>query len=85
MGLNRHHIEMLAREHLYRPIRGDVLMNHQVAGTEQAFKYGYDKDHRPILTREPKLVLDNLEAGKIENFWLAVRRQSDEKQSNDRN
>ena len=26
MGLNRHQIEMLAREHLYRPIRGDVLM-----------------------------------------------------------
>jgi hypothetical protein len=26
VGLNRHHIEMLAREHLYRPIRGDVLM-----------------------------------------------------------
>jgi SAM-dependent methyltransferase len=25
MGLNRHHIEMLAREHLYRPLRGDVL------------------------------------------------------------
>jgi ABC transporter substrate binding protein len=42
----------------------------QVAGTTQAFKYGYDKDQRPILTREPKLVLDNLEAGKIENFWL---------------
>jgi hypothetical protein len=41
-----------------------------VAGTEQAFKYGYDKDQRPILTREPKLVLDNEAAGKIENFWL---------------
>jgi hypothetical protein len=41
-----------------------------VAGTSQAFKYGYDKDQRPILTREPKLVLDNLDAGKIENFWL---------------
>ena len=26
MGLSRHHIEMLAREHLYRPIRGEVLM-----------------------------------------------------------
>ena len=41
-----------------------------VAGTSQAFKYGYDKDQRPILTRESKLVLDNLDAGKIENFWL---------------
>jgi phosphoglycolate phosphatase-like HAD superfamily hydrolase len=47
----------------------------QVAGTEQAFKYGYDRDHRPILTREPKLVLDNLEAGKIENFWLMYARR----------
>jgi hypothetical protein len=26
MGLNQHHIEMVAREHLYRPICGDVLM-----------------------------------------------------------
>jgi len=47
----------------------------QVAGTTQAFKYGYDKDGRPILTREPKLVLNNLEAGKIENFWLEYGRR----------
>jgi hypothetical protein len=47
----------------------------QVAGTTQAVKYGYDKDHRPILTMEPKLVLDNLEAGKIENFWLLYGRR----------
>ena len=47
----------------------------QVAGTEQAFKYGYDKGQRPILTREPKLVLDNLEGGKIENFWLMYGRR----------
>ncbi len=51
------------------------ILPEQVAGTEQAFKYGYDKDHRPILTREPKLVLDNLEAGKIENFWLMYGRR----------
>src|SRR5271165_3383261 len=38
----------------------------QVCGTEQEFKYGHDKDGRPILTREPNLVLNNLEAGKIE-------------------
>jgi hypothetical protein len=42
----------------------------QVCGTEQPFKFGYDKDQRPTLTREPKLLLDNLEAGKIENFFL---------------
>jgi hypothetical protein len=47
----------------------------QVAGIEQAFKYGYDKDHRPVLTRQPRLVLDNLGAGKIENFWLLYGRR----------
>src|SRR5271167_2377524 len=51
------------------------IVPEQVCGTEQAFKYGYDKDHRPILTREPKLVLDNLDAGKIENFWLMYGRR----------
>jgi hypothetical protein len=51
------------------------IVPEQVAGTEQAFKFGFDKDHRPILTREPKLVLDNLEAGKIENFWLMYGRR----------
>jgi phosphoglycolate phosphatase-like HAD superfamily hydrolase len=47
----------------------------QVAGTTQVFKYGYGRDQRPILTREPKLVLQNLEAGKIENFWLQYGRR----------
>jgi hypothetical protein len=46
-----------------------------VAGTTQPFKYGYDKDRRPILTREPKIALDNLDAGKIENFWLLYGRR----------
>jgi phosphoserine phosphatase len=46
-----------------------------VAGTEQAFKYAYEDDHRPVLVRDPKLVLDNLEAGKIENFWLMYGRR----------
>jgi hypothetical protein len=51
------------------------IVPEQVAGTEQAFKYGYDQDHLPILTREPKMVLNNLEAGKIENFWLMYGRR----------
>jgi phosphoglycolate phosphatase-like HAD superfamily hydrolase len=42
----------------------------QVAGTAQAIKYGYQMD-LPILALEPKLVLNNLGAGKIENFWMA--------------
>jgi hypothetical protein len=47
----------------------------QVCGTEQAFRYGYDTDHRPILTQEPTIVLNNLEAGKLENFWLMYGRR----------
>jgi hypothetical protein len=60
-----------------REIRREGLRHRTraVAGTEQAFKYGYDKDLRPILIREPKLVLDNLDAGKIENFWLMYGRR----------
>jgi haloacid dehalogenase-like hydrolase len=47
----------------------------QVAGTAQGFQYGYDNDQRPILTRQPKLVLNNMEAGKIQNFWLCYGRR----------
>ena len=47
----------------------------QVCGSEQAFKYGYDAEGRPILSREPKFILNNLEAGKIENFWLLYGRR----------
>lgn len=49
----------------------------QVAGTTQAAQYGYDKDQLPILSWEPKLVLNNLEAGKIENFWMMYGRRPD--------
>jgi hypothetical protein len=42
----------------------------QVSGTSQAIKFGYHED-LPILTMVPKLVLNNLGAGKIENFWMA--------------
>jgi hypothetical protein len=47
----------------------------QVSGTSQPAKYGYEKDQRPILSWEAKLVLDNLGAGKIENFWLMYGRR----------
>ena len=47
----------------------------QVNGTSQAYDYGYDKDGKPILTLQPKLVLDNLGAGKIENFWMVYGRR----------
>jgi hypothetical protein len=47
----------------------------QVAGTSQPVKYGYEKNQRPILVAEPTLILNNLEAGKIENFWLLYGRR----------
>ena len=47
----------------------------RVCGTAQANRFGYAKDGKPILTQEPKLVLNNLEAGKIENFWLLYGRR----------
>jgi hypothetical protein len=46
------------------------IVPEQVCGTAQPVKFGYDKDGKPTLTREPKFVLDNMGAGKIENFWL---------------
>ena len=47
----------------------------QVAGTTQSLKYGNDGNRRPILTMEPKLALNNLGAGKIENFWMVYGRR----------
>ena len=41
-----------------------------MGGTTQPVKYGYDGDHRPVLAMEPRLALNNLGAGKIENFWM---------------
>lgn len=42
----------------------------QVSGSAQPLKYNKDLTGQPSLTREPKIVLNNLDAGKIENFWL---------------
>jgi hypothetical protein len=47
-----------------------AIPSERVFGTAQVDRFGYGKDGKPILTQEAKLVLDNLEAGKIENFWL---------------
>ena len=47
----------------------------RVCGTAQADAFGHGKNGKPILTQEPKLVLNNLEAGKIENFWLLYGRR----------
>jgi phosphoserine phosphatase len=47
----------------------------QVVGTAGATKYGYDKDGRPFLTKEPKLVLNDNNAGKAEGIHLMIGRR----------
>ena len=47
----------------------------QVVGTAGGTKFGYDKDGRPFLTKEPKLLLNNDKAGKPEGIhWMIGRR-----------
>ena len=38
-------------------------------------KYGYDKDGKPILTKEPKLLLNDNNAGKPEGIHLMIGRR----------
>ena len=40
----------------------------QVVGTMGGTKFGYDKDGKPFLTKEPKLLLNDDKAGKPEGF-----------------
>jgi phosphoglycolate phosphatase-like HAD superfamily hydrolase len=47
----------------------------QVVGTAGATKYGYDKSGRPILTKEPKLLLNDDKAGKPEGIHLIIGRR----------
>ena len=47
----------------------------QVIGTSVGTKYGYGKDGKPVLTKEPKLVLDNNNAGKAEGIYLEIGRR----------
>jgi phosphoglycolate phosphatase-like HAD superfamily hydrolase len=47
----------------------------QVVGSAGATKFGYDKDGKPILTKEPKLVLNNNDAGKPEGIHLMIGRR----------
>jgi phosphoserine phosphatase len=48
----------------------------QVVGTAGAVKYGYAKDGQPILTKEPKLLLNDNNAGKPEAIHLMIGRRS---------
>jgi phosphoglycolate phosphatase-like HAD superfamily hydrolase len=47
----------------------------QVVGTAGATKYGYDHSGRPILTKEPKLLLNDDKAGKPEGIHLIIGRR----------
>jgi phosphoglycolate phosphatase-like HAD superfamily hydrolase len=47
----------------------------QVVGTAGGTKYGYDKDGKPFLTKEPKLLLNDNNAGKPEGIHLMIGRQ----------
>ncbi|CRI67545.1 NapD-like protein [Thiocapsa sp. KS1] len=46
----------------------------QVVGTAGSTKYGYDKDGQPFLTKEPKLLLNDNDAGKPEGIHLMIGR-----------
>ena len=47
----------------------------QVVGTIGGTKYGYDNDGKPILTKEPKLLLNDDNAGKPEGIHLMIGRR----------
>jgi phosphoglycolate phosphatase-like HAD superfamily hydrolase len=47
----------------------------QVVGTMGGTKYGYDKDGKPMLTKEPRLLLNDNNAGKPEGIHLMIGRR----------
>jgi phosphoglycolate phosphatase-like HAD superfamily hydrolase len=47
----------------------------QVVGSMGGTKFGYDKDGKPFLTKEPKLLLNNDKAGKPEGIHLMIGRR----------
>jgi phosphoserine phosphatase len=47
----------------------------QVVGTAAGTKYGYGKDGKPFLTKEPKLLLNDNDAGKPEGIHLIIGRR----------
>ena len=47
----------------------------QVVGTASGTKFGYDKDGKPFLTKDPKLLLNDNNAGKPEGIHLEIGRR----------
>ena len=47
----------------------------QVVGSAGSSSYGYDRSGKPMLTKEPKLLLNDDNAGKPEGIWLMIGRR----------
>ena len=47
----------------------------QVVGTAGGTKYGYAKDGKPFLTKEPRLLLNDDKAGKPEGIYFMIGRR----------
>jgi phosphoserine phosphatase len=47
----------------------------QVVGTAGETKFGYDKEGQPMLTKEPRLMLNNNDAGKVQGIHLMIGRR----------
>ena len=47
----------------------------QVVGTMGGTSYSYDKDGKPILTKDPKLLLNDNDAGKPQGIHLMIGRR----------
>ena len=64
-------------EDFVRVYSGEVygIPPEQVVGTAGGTSYGYDKNGRPFLTKEPKLLLNDNNAGKPESIHLMIGRR----------
>ena len=47
----------------------------QVVGSASGTSYGYDKDGKPFLTKDPKLLINDNDAGKPESIYLMIGRR----------
>ncbi len=47
----------------------------QVIGSAVGTSYGYDKDGKPFLTKDPKLLINDNDAGKPESIYLMIGRR----------
>ena len=47
----------------------------QVIGSASGTSYGYDKDGKPFLTKDPKLLINDNDAGKPESIYLMIGRR----------